>query len=79
MPRTSQRNQDVHVFRDAATGSWVFRFGGVCSDQFVTQRDAASAAKVLAKYHECDLVIHGRDGKIRQKDSYGGDSPRRRG
>lgn len=38
-----------------------------------TQRDAITVARGIAKNNKSELVIHGRDGKIRDKDSYGND------
>jgi antitoxin HicB len=38
-----------------------------------TQAQAIEKAKPLAKAAKGELVIHGRDGKIRDKDSYGND------
>lgn len=38
-----------------------------------TQRDAIEAAKKIAKNQKSEVVIHGRNGKIRDKDSYGND------
>ena len=38
-----------------------------------TQRDAITVARGIAKNNNSELVIHGRDGRIRDKDSYGND------
>lgn len=38
-----------------------------------TQRDAITVAREIAKNNKSELVIHGKDGKIRDKDSYGAD------
>ena len=38
-----------------------------------SQREAIEAARKLAKQHAAQLVIHGRDGRIRNRDSYGND------
>lgn len=38
-----------------------------------TQRDAITVAREIAKNNKSELVIHGKDGKIRDKDSYGDD------
>ena len=38
-----------------------------------TQADAIDKAIVIAKNQKSEVVIHGRDGKIRDKDSYGSD------
>lgn len=38
-----------------------------------TQKDAINVAREIAKNNRSEVVIHGRDGKIRDKDSYGND------
>ena len=38
-----------------------------------TQAQAIDRAKSIAKNQSSEVVIHGRDGKIRDKDSYGPD------
>jgi uncharacterized protein YdaT len=38
-----------------------------------TQKDAIDKARVIAKNQKSEVVIHGKDGKIRDKDSYGND------
>ena len=38
-----------------------------------TQELARQSAVPLAKVNKSEVVIHGRDGKIRDKDSYGAD------
>ena len=38
-----------------------------------TQREAIGIAKDIARNQKSEAVIHGRDGKIRDKDSYGND------
>ena len=40
---------------------------------FNTQKAAIAYAKDSAKNQKSELVIHGKDGKIRDKDSYGND------
>ena len=39
-----------------------------------TQKDAQRAAVPIAKRENTEVVTHGRDGKIRDSDSYGNDS-----
>jgi Uncharacterized protein conserved in bacteria (DUF2188) len=38
-----------------------------------TQREAVEAARKIAKHQSGELVIHGRDGRIRDRDSYSSD------
>lgn len=40
---------------------------------FETQKDAIDFGKQIAKNQESELVIHRKDGTIRDKDSYGND------
>lgn len=41
---------------------------------FDTQKEAIEFGRQIAKNQKSELVIHGVDGKIRDKDSYGNDS-----
>jgi hypothetical protein len=43
------------------------------SNLLETQREAILKAKVIAKNSNSELIIHGKDGKIREKNSYGND------
>ena len=38
-----------------------------------TQKQAIDVAKEIAKHQKSEVVIHGADGRIRDKDSYGND------
>lgn len=38
-----------------------------------TQKQAIDAAKGIAKHQQSEVVIHGTNGRIRDKDSYGND------
>ncbi|MHA3771630.1 DUF2188 domain-containing protein [Verrucomicrobiota bacterium sgz303538] len=38
-----------------------------------TQAEAIKAAIPIAKNEKADVIIHGRDGRIRDRDSYGND------
>ena len=38
-----------------------------------TQEQAISKARDIAKNQKSEVIIHGRDGRIRDKDSYGPD------
>ena len=43
------------------------------SSLHATQSEAVTAGKETAKNQHTELVIHGRDGRIREKNSYGKD------
>lgn len=38
-----------------------------------TQADAIDAARQIARNQQSELLVHGRDGRIRARDSFGGD------
>lgn len=38
-----------------------------------TQKDAINIAREIARNQGSELIIHGKDGRIREKDSYGND------
>lgn len=40
---------------------------------FDTQKEAINHARQISKNQNSELFIHGRDGKIRERDSYGND------
>ena len=44
-----------------------------------TQREAAKAARDLARKNKSELLVHGRDGKIRARSTYGHDPRRTQG
>ena len=68
----AKRNQHVLPLGNG----WVVKGEG--SKRFTviteTQRDAIAVARGIAKNNKSELVIYGRDGKIREKDSYANDS-----
>ena len=38
-----------------------------------TKKEAVEVAREIAKHNQSELIIHGKDGKIQDKDSYGKD------
>lgn len=44
-----------------------------------TQKNAIDIAREIAKNQQSELIIHGNDGKIRQKDSQGNDPKKIKG
>jgi len=38
-----------------------------------TQREAIKIAREIAKNQQSELIIHGEDGRIRERNSYGND------
>jgi Uncharacterized protein conserved in bacteria (DUF2188) len=68
--------KDVHVVKNP-DGRWDTKKGSRVLSTSRTQANAIKKGKTRAGRDRVDLVIHGRDGKIRSKDSYGDESPRR--
>ncbi|BDQ12738.1 DUF2188 domain-containing protein [Sediminibacterium sp. TEGAF015] len=44
-----------------------------------TQKQAIEKARAIARNQQSELVIHNRDGKIRDKDSFGNDPRKSKG
>ena len=68
MPRNVQ-----HVV--PRNGKWAVRKSGSTrvSRYFKTQDEAIEAARDIAKREHTELYIHGSDGRIRERNSYGND------
>lgn len=41
---------------------------------FDTQKEAIDRAREISENQETEMFIHGRDGRIRERDSFGNDS-----
>jgi hypothetical protein len=56
-------------------GGWSVRKAGAsrATRSFSTQSEAAAFAREIAKNQNTEVYIHGKDGRIRQRDSYGND------
>lgn len=54
---------------------WAVRKAGAerVTRHFDTQQEAIKAARGLARNQGGEVFIHGRDGRIRKRDSYGND------
>lgn len=67
----ASKNQHVVPHADG----WAVRGAGNSRATSVhdTQRDAIDAARGIAQNQQSELLIHGRNGQIRARDSFGGD------
>ena len=68
MPRKGQ-----HVVpRDS---KWAVRKSGAdrVTRKYEIQQEAIEAAREIARNQRTEVYIHGRDGRIRERDSYGND------
>ena len=56
-------------------GRWIVKKAGAskASSTHDTQADAVRAATKIAQNQRTELYIHGRDGRIRERNSYGRD------
>lgn len=56
-------------------GQWQVKRQGSekATKNFETKKQAIDYARSIAIKQQSELVIHGRDGRIRDKDSYGND------
>lgn len=60
----------VHVI--PKNGAWVVTREGDRTHRFATQREAIARARLMLKHgHSGQLVIYGRDGHIRRRDTFG--------
>ncbi len=67
------RSPNQHVV--PRKGEWAVRKEGSRRDtrRFATQEEAIRAARRIAKNQGAELLVHGRDGRIRDRRSYGHD------
>lgn len=58
-----------------ASGGWSVRRAGAskASSTHETQQEAIKAATTIARNQRTELYIHGVDGRIRERNSYGND------
>jgi hypothetical protein len=65
--------KDVHVV--ASSGGWAVKRPGSERSSKVTgtQRVFIEAGEKLAECDRSELVVHGEDGRLREKNSYGND------
>ncbi len=66
------KNQHVTPHPD---GGWQVKGAGndKATKRTDTQADAINIARQIARNQESELIIHGRNGQIREKDSCGND------
>jgi uncharacterized protein DUF2188 len=67
------KQHDVHVIVNRLC-RWKVTQGGRTLSNHLTQDTALSAARRVARRDRVELVTHGRNGRIRSKDSFGNES-----
>lgn len=71
------RGRGVHVVRSGK--GWAVKSGGRTRSAHRTQATATKAGRSAAKRGKTELYIHGRDGRVREANSYGNDPSSIRG
>ena len=66
-------NQPVHTVREGNV--WVNKREGsnTVESSYATQKEAVAAGRKLAQREHTEHLVHGRNGEIRSRDSYGND------
>ena len=67
--------KNVHVTHDKSNKTWNVKQEGRTTPESThrTQGNAINAGRTIARRNESELVIHDRNNRIRDKDSYGND------
>ena len=68
-------NNQRHIVPNSEKGGWDEKKSGAsrASKHFDTKDEAISHAREVAKKNKEELIIHNKDGKIAQRNSYGND------
>jgi hypothetical protein len=69
------KRNNPHVVPRSDIGGWAVQREGAsrASSLHSTQADAIAVARRMAQNERSELFIHGRDGRIRDRDSFGND------
>jgi hypothetical protein len=70
---------DVHVVPSEQGWKVEVEGGGRPRSTHATQAEAARAARDLARKNKSELLIHGKDGRVRDRSTYGQDPRRTKG
>ncbi|VWX37675.1 DUF2188 domain-containing protein [Exiguobacterium oxidotolerans] len=68
----TKKNQHVTPHPD---GGYQVKAAGAskATKRFSTQKEAIAAGREIAKKQQVELIIHNKEGQIRDRDSYGND------
>jgi uncharacterized protein YdaT len=69
------KKMSQHIVKNPS-GGWAVKKGGSSKATriYETQKEAIEQGKKIAQNQKAELYIHGKDGKIQNKNSYGKDS-----
>lgn len=78
MRKAPMSSRAIHVVPLAKVNHphrWAVKRGGDLENfsTHLTQKEAVASGRLLAQEDEVEFVVHGRDGRIRRKDSFGND------
>lgn len=70
----AKKTPSQHIVKSPG-GGWAVKKGGSskATKVYSTQKEAIEHGREVARSQKAEFYIHRRDGKIREKDSYGGD------
>lgn len=63
--------KNYHIVKSGS--HWTVKSNGLILSGHNTQKQAIESGKMIAKLTKGELVIHGMNGEIREKNSYGSD------
>lgn len=69
----TKKSRSQHVVKNS--DGWAVKKGGStkATKVFPTQKEAVAHGREIAKNQKTEFYVHGRDGRIKGKDSYGKD------
>ena len=67
--------KEHHVVPNFSRGGWDVKRNGAqrASIHTETKADAVKVGRIMSQRAGSELVVHGRDGRVQQKDSHGND------
>jgi len=65
--------KDVHTVPNASGKGWVNKVDGEVASRHRTKDNAVERGREIARDQQSEHAIHNRDGRISEKNSYGGD------
>jgi hypothetical protein len=73
------KGKGVHTVPAPKGAGWINMLNGKVAGAYKQKAAAVAAGRLLAKEEKTEHVIHDAKGKIAEKNSYGKDSPKRKG
>lgn len=64
-------SKNVHV--EPVEGGWAVKHGADRARSYQSKEEAVRAGREIARHERTEHIVHNRDGRIEEKDSYGKD------